>query len=1109
MRETFRHFLRILEASFHFKVFLFNLAVLLMLASFNYWIEIGKLPNNGDSILYIVHVYALRNSILSFFQLPSIDMMQYGGIPTLGVGPLVPFLPLTLIALFTGEIFAYKLLSLIVLAAAGGIMSYYTYSFVHSRIASFVAAIVYVWNPPMLITAVSEGHFDLTWGYMLIPLIFLTTLWALDKSSLVRIGVAGAVFGLMLFAHAQMLLLIGPFYLIFLLVLGMLPPSLRTSKEFKKSATIFAKKIAVLGVIALLGFLLSSIRFLPLILESPYTSSDTLSNVVDYNLLRSFSAVDVFWAMTLRVPSGYGDAFFHNPVAAGPVFFAFAVSVPILAALAFFLDYRSRLTKVSFSLGILAAFFTAGPNAPLFFQPFMWLFQYVPFYNEIRTPGRFAIIVAFFFAFLCGIGAKKISDKVSDSVSKVSLPQRLQGGSVINRRIRLFRKISGRQVTKVYVASMLSVILMLNAALALTSSFVTYDFTPRLMGAYQTIEQQQGDFRFIGLPVATYYAEPVYGTSTNPDCYASIITGKANLFGDGSGASTYLVNYLYYYLNSIITSSNVSYSIGKLLGLYNAKWVILHGPMFYNRTLENLLRDTTLRTIYSSANGSEIVLENVEDPYPLVYNARGLLLFGGPESILAFAGLDQFNLSSSVRWAFTLVSQLGSFKVTNDSISKFDTMGFRENDLKSIAALQYGTSAADILSSSVVFNNGWWTRYFWAGGRWIPQYFNGSGVDLDISATSLYGSYIEAAGNTSAKFRFNFNVGNSGEYEIWTRSWFSENATTLNMTIDESTSSSKTVAILRDGWQFGWHWVNAGTFNLNPGIHSLTIEKNETGFNCLDGFMIILKNSLTSYEDYFTNLLKGRYTNLIYILDFQTSFKSLDNSWIMSSALKGNTSTGRCFSTYKDGAEASAQIFIPKSDNYSLAIRLLQGENRGNLTVYMDGVKILNLEPIGEAKWLTHVINASIYISRGYHNFTIENMGTEGNDIDKLIIAHTSDESNLVNFFSGESSGKVYDCRETSPGVYIASIELSEPSFVVFNVAFHPGWHAFDGKSEYVPVPVNYFVNGFYINNTGRFTLTIIFGLNPPRVVGLYLSIAGLVSLALIIIYGKYGRKRR
>jgi hypothetical protein len=672
--------------------------------------------------------------------------------------------------------------------------------------------------------------------------------------------------------------------------------------------------------------------------------------------------------------------------------------------------------------------------------------------------------------------------------------------------MRKTRSDNEKRITKICAAGILSMILFMSAAPPLMSSLVTYQFPPGLMGAYQTIEQQPGDFRFISLPVATYYPDTVYGISSNPDCYATVITGKADLFGDGSGASNNLVNYLYYYLNSI-TESNVSLSIGKLLGIYNVKWLILHEPMLSNWTVQNILRDPTLTEIYSSGDNEHIVAEEIEEPYPLVYCANNMLLVGGPESILAYAGLDQFNLSSSSKWAFTVPNQFDPFALTNAYMSKFNAVGFREADLTSAAALEYGISAQALLSSNPSNSYGWTTDYFYSeDGRYVAPGNTGPGVSLDMTASSLYGSCITTTEDGSAYLKYNFSIDNSGEYEVLTRTWFPNNLTNLSMTIDESTPASQNLTLENEGWTYGWHWVNGGTFTLNSGQHTLTINKTGQGTYSFDAFMIVPKGFLTEFASDFANLLQLNQISTMYVLDAHSTFASIDNSWVESMAFDGNTSTGECLSTSVDGAVANASVFIPVPGNYSLSMRLLQQQSAGNLSLYLDGAKMIDYQPVGEEKWITQVINSSIYLTQGYHDIAITNNGTSGNDIDKLIISQISDGVDLSSF-SMPTSGTVESFAETGSGTYVATIDLTKPSLIVFNAAFEEGWRTFDGNSEYEPLEVNYFINGFYINSTGKIQLTFVFGLDPPRIIGTYLSVVGVFIVAALIICGTYGKR--
>jgi hypothetical protein len=103
----------------------------------------------------------------------------------------------------------------------------------------------------------------------------------------------------------------------------------------------------------------------------------------------------------------------------------------------------------------------------------------------------------------------------------------------------------------------------------------------------------------------------------------------------------------------------------------------------------------------------------------------------------------------------------------------------------------------------------------------------------------------------------------------------------------------------------------------------------------------------------------------------------------------------------------------------------------------------------------------------------------------------------LVNVLNGTQI-KLITINERDPTNYSLTIESSGPFVVVFGEMFDPNWKAYiNGELIKQHFIVNYFANGWLINKTGKFTITIEY---LPQKVLKVLSLASCLLLIIITI---------
>ncbi|MCK4436289.1 hypothetical protein KAU87_05695, partial [Candidatus Bathyarchaeota archaeon] len=86
-----------------------------------------------------------------------------------------------------------------------------------------------------------------------------------------------------------------------------------------------------------------------------------------------------------------------------------------------------------------------------------------------------------------------------------------------------------------------------------------------------------------------------------------------------------------------------------------------------------------------------------------------------------------------------------------------------------------------------------------------------------------------------------------------------------------------------------------------------------------------------------------------------------------------------------------------------------------------------------------------------------------------------------------------------SPVQYRVNVESSDPFLLVFSDSYHPLWKAFLDNSEVSPVIAYSFVNGFFINKTGDFDVTVYFTGQIYADLGLRISTITFVVIVAIL----------
>lgn len=195
----------------------------------------------------------------------------------------------------------------------------------------------------------------------------------------------------------------------------------------------------------------------------------------------------------------------------------------------------------------------------------------------------------------------------------------------------------------------------------------------------------------------------------------------------------------------------------------------------------------------------------------------------------------------------------------------------------------------------------------------------------------------------------------------------------------------------------------------------------------------------------------------------------------------------------------SKEIYIPKTGSYVLGLRLATGPNLGNIRFEFGNVSttIQTSSPKAENfKWYEI---GPVQLNVGEHSL---NMSWIGNlYFDELILysLKNGEKAGQLDSLFQSSATPVITYQRINPCKYSVQVSSDEPFLLVLSDTYHPLWKAYIGNLEGAPHVVAYsVVNGFFINKTGDFDVTISF--TGQRYADLGLRISGVTLVVVLAI---------
>jgi len=208
---------------------------------------------------------------------------------------------------------------------------------------------------------------------------------------------------------------------------------------------------------------------------------------------------------------------------------------------------------------------------------------------------------------------------------------------------------------------------------------------------------------------------------------------------------------------------------------------------------------------------------------------------------------------------------------------------------------------------------------------------------------------------------------------------------------------------------------------------------------------------------------------------------------------------------YSTSKMVSSKILIPRKGEYSFSARMIQDENaNGTLFLKVDD-RLFSAysptSPINETEFSWQQLG-STYLDIGEHNVSISAVGNV--DLDQIgVYSSENDTSSLAELFGSSLSSPYTSYVKISPCEYHVHVNCTKPFLLVFSESYNPLWKAYFDDKEVSPIVADSLVNGFFINRTGEFDVTLYFTGQKYADLGLMIS-GGSAIFIIISVLAKF-----
>jgi len=193
----------------------------------------------------------------------------------------------------------------------------------------------------------------------------------------------------------------------------------------------------------------------------------------------------------------------------------------------------------------------------------------------------------------------------------------------------------------------------------------------------------------------------------------------------------------------------------------------------------------------------------------------------------------------------------------------------------------------------------------------------------------------------------------------------------------------------------------------------------------------------------------------------------------------------------------ATKIFTPRRGKYMIAARLASGPDYKIFELKINNTDFTVSCSSSETgfKWYEF---GPVFLDVGEQEIGINAFGKA--DLDTIIIYSLKDGETTLpsnDLFKPDNTPPSITYEKINSCKYVVHVDSSDPFLLIFSDSYHPLWRAYVDGTETSPVTAYSVVNGFFINKTGEFDITLYFTAQTYADIGIKIS---LVTLIIVIV---------
>ncbi len=324
------------------------------------------------------------------------------------------------------------------------------------------------------------------------------------------------------------------------------------------------------------------------------------------------------------------------------------------------------------------------------------------------------------------------------------------------------------------------------------------------------------------------------------------------------------------------------------------------------------------------------------------------------------------------------------------------------------------------------------------------------------------------------------NAGSFGYYTYWTK----------KLTLDIFVDSQKLKELSTNNTDTNrFTWINTEPVMLPEGKHYLKLVSNG-GTIIVSNVLVAPKSELVEAGQKAETYAEGKNTCFFFSLDkFGEPSETTSTPGSLSFTKSGFTPNGE---TSIINITKSFEVWVPFDNEYQFSVEALSNSGDPNLIVYYDNssleIKLTSARDI----FNTHIAQEKVHLTQGLHKLRLA-IDVPNNGCQVIL------RSFMVDFGKPSTNTSPPDIQfeKIDPTKYIVHIRSTTPFFLIFSEKFDPRWVASSGNVTFKHFKVNFFANGFWVDKTGDFSVTIDFATQELYSIGLTVSFSVFILLVI------------